>query len=42
MKLTDLHEEFTAYALLEKCLEPATVEWYNGTIRRITSTFAVG
>src|SRR5271170_1518724 len=33
MKLTDLHKEFTAYALLERCLEPTTVEWYNGTIR---------
>ncbi len=33
MKLTDLHKEFTAYALLERCLEPTTVEWYKGTIR---------
>ncbi len=33
LKLTDLHKEFTAYALLERCLEPTTIVWYDGNIK---------
>ena len=32
MKLTDLFKEFKAYALLERCLEPTTIGWYESSI----------
>lgn len=32
MKLTDLFKEFIAYALLERCLEPTTIGWYERSI----------
>lgn len=33
MKLPDLFKEFTDYAVLERCLEPTTILWYNNSIR---------
>ncbi len=32
-KLDELFKQFTAYALLERCLEPTTIVWYEGSIK---------
>ena len=34
MKLPELFKEFTNYAILERCLEPTTILWYDGSIKR--------
>lgn len=33
MKLSDAFQEFTNYALLERCLEPTTIEWYERCLK---------
>ena len=33
MKLPELFKEFTNYAILERCLEPTTILWYDGSIK---------
>lgn len=33
MKLPELYKEFTSYSILERCLEPTTILWYDGSIR---------
>lgn len=33
MKLSDAFKEFTDYALLERCLEATTIDWYQRSIK---------
>ena len=33
MKIPDLFKEFTDYAILERCLEPTTIRWYDNSIK---------